>query len=212
MKTDDLIAAISADAKSAQPPISAMVWLAAGAGVIGAAVVFLSVLRIRPDIGEAVFDPSFLYKWVLTLTLLASAMVLVMQLARPQPISGNRLLLLLAPAVVLLFGVVYELITLPQPEWMPTMIGNSATACMIFIPLISALPLAAFLIALRQGAPSRPALTGAVAGLASTGIGATFYASHCTNDSPLFMAAWYVIGTAIVAGVGAALGARLLRW
>jgi hypothetical protein len=212
MKTDDLIAAISADAKSAKPPIASMVWLAAGAGVIGATVVFLSVMRIRPDIGEAVFDPSFLYKWVLTLTLLASAMVLVMQLARPQPISGNRLLLLLAPAVVLLLGVAYELTTLPQPEWMPTMIGNNAVICMIFIPLLSALPLAAFLIALRQGAPSRPALTGAVAGLASTGIGATLYASHCTNDSPLFMAAWYVIGTAVVAGAGAVLGARLLRW
>jgi hypothetical protein len=212
MKTDDLIAAISADAKSAKPPIASMVWLAAGAGVIGAAVVFLSVMQIRPDIGAAVFDPSFLYKWVLTLTLLASAMVLVMQLARPQPISGNRLLLLLAPAAVLLLGVAYELMTLPQPEWMPTMIGNSAVICMIFIPLLSALPLAAFLIALRQGAPSRPALTGAVAGLASTGIGATLYASHCTNDSTLFIAAWYVIGTAIVAGAGAALGARLLRW
>jgi hypothetical protein len=83
---------------------------------------------------------------------------------------------------------------------------------MIFIPLLSALPLTAFLIALRQGAPSRPALTGAVAGLASTGIGATLYASHCTSDSPLFMAAWYVIATAIVAVAGAVLGARLLRW
>ena len=78
--------------------------------------------------------------------------------------------------------------------------------------MLSALPLAALLFALRQGAPSRPALTGAVAGLAATGIGATFYASHCTNDSPLFMAAWYVLGTAIVAVAGALLGARLLRW
>jgi hypothetical protein len=72
--------------------------------------------------------------------------------------------------------------------------------------------LAAFLIALRQGAPSRPALTGAVAGLASTGIAATLYASHCTNDSPLFMGAWYVIGTIVVAAAGAYFGDRLLRW
>lgn len=212
MKTDDLIAAISADAKSAHPPITSIVWLAAGAGLIGAAIVFLSLLQIRPDIGEAVFDPSFLYKWVLTLTLLASAMFVVLQLARPQPISSDQLLLLLAPAAVLLAGVAYELIMLPQAEWMPTMMGNNAAACMIFIPMISALPLAAFLVALRQGAPSRPALTGAVAGLASTGIGATLYASHCTNDSPLFMAAWYVIGATVVAATGAYFGARLLRW
>ena len=63
---------------------------------------------------------------------------------------------------------------------------------MILIPMLSVLPLAALLFALRQGAPSRPALTGAVAGLAATGIGATLYASHCMDDSPLFMAAWYV--------------------
>lgn len=212
MNTDDLIAAISADAKSAKPPIASMVWVAAGAGVIGAAVVFLSLLHVRPNMGEAIFDPTFLYKWVLTLTLFASAIVLVMQLAKPQPISRDRLMLLLAPVAVLLLGVAHELITLPQSAWMPTMIGNSATACMIYIPIISALPLAAFLIALRQGAPSRPALTGAVAGLSATAIAATFYASHCTNDSPLFMAAWYVIGTAIVAAAGAVLGARLLRW
>jgi hypothetical protein len=212
MKTDDLIAAISADAKSARPPIASIVWLAAGAGLIGAAMVFFSLLQVRPNIGEAIFDPGFLYKWALTLTLLASAMFLVLQLARPQPISGDRLLLLLAPVAVLLAGVAYELVTLPQAEWMPTMMGDNAVACMIFIPLISALPLAAFLIALRQGAPSRPALTGAVAGLASTGIAATLYASHCTNDSPLFMAAWYVIGATVVAATGAYVGARLLRW
>jgi hypothetical protein len=212
MKTDDLIAAISVDAKSARPPIASIVWLAAGAGLIGAAMVFFSLLQVRPNIGEAIFDPSFLYKWVLTLTLLASAMFVVLQLARPQPISTDRLLLLLAPVAVLLAGVAYELVMLPQSAWMPTMMGNNAVACMIYIPLISALPLAAFLIALRQGAPSRPALTGAVAGLASTGIAATLYASHCTNDSPLFMGAWYVIGTIVVAAAGAYFGDRLLRW
>ena len=169
-------------------------------------------LQPRPNIAEAVTEPGFLYKWVLTLTLLASALVLMLQLARPQPLSRNGLLLLLAPVGVLALGVAYELLSLPSSDWMPTMIGTSAAACMTYIPMLSALPLAVLLLALRQGAPSRPALTGAVAGLAATGIGATFYASHCTNDSPLFMAAWYVLGTAIMAVAGAFLGARLLRW
>ena len=212
MKTYDLITAISADAKSTRPPITSVVWLAAGAGVIAAAMLFFLILQPRPNIAEAITEPSFLYKWVLTLTLLASALVLVMQLARPQPLSRNGLLLLLAPVGVLALGVAYELLTLPSSDWMPTLIGNSATACMTYIPILSALPLAALLLALRQGAPSRPTLTGAVAGLAATGIGATLYASHCTNDSPLFMAAWYVAGAAIMAVAGALLGARLLRW
>jgi hypothetical protein len=68
------------------------------------------------------------------------------------------------------------------------------------------------LLVLRQGATTRPALAGAVAGLVAAGIAATFYATHCQNDSPLFLAAWYVLATLFVAAVGAVLGTRLLRW
>ena len=46
----------------------------------------------------------------------------------------------------------------------------------------------------------------------AAGIAATFYATHCQNDSPLFLAAWYVLATLFIAGVGAVLGTRLLRW
>jgi hypothetical protein len=55
-------------------------------------------------------------------------------------------------------------------------------------------------------------LAGATAGLAAAGIGALLYASHCQDDSPLFMATWYVIATVIVALIGALLGTRFLRW
>jgi len=65
---------------------------------------------------------------------------------------------------------------------------------------------------LRQGAPTRPGLAGAVAGLAASGIAATFYASNCTDDSPLFVATWYPIATAMVVVVGYLIGTRALRW
>jgi hypothetical protein len=55
-------------------------------------------------------------------------------------------------------------------------------------------------------------LAGAVAGLAASGIAATFYASNCTDDSPLFVLLWYPIAIAIVTAVGYILGKRLLRW
>jgi hypothetical protein len=38
------------------------------------------------------------------------------------------------------------------------------------------------------------------------------YASHCTDDSPLFVATWYSIGTAVVTALGALIGARVLRF
>ncbi len=71
--------------------------------------------------------------------------------------------------------------------------------------------LAAFLVALCQAAPSFPGLTGAIAGLAASGIAATFYAANCTDDSPLFVMTWYPIAILAVAGAGYFLGARLLK-
>ena len=62
---------------------------------------------------------------------------------------------------------------------------------MMAIPLLSLPLLAGALIGLRHGAPARPAVAGAIAGMLSAGLAATLYASHCTDDSPLFVATWY---------------------
>jgi hypothetical protein len=72
--------------------------------------------------------------------------------------------------------------------------------------------LAASLIGLRHGAPTRPALEGAMAGMVSAGLAATLYASHCTDDSPLFVATWYTLSTALVTALGALVGSRVLRF
>jgi hypothetical protein len=46
----------------------------------------------------------------------------------------------------------------------------------------------------------------------SAGLAATLYASHCSDDSPLFVATWYTIATALVAAIGALAGSRMLRF
>ena len=95
---------------------------------------------------------------------------------------------------------------------MTRLVGQNSRVCMSAIPAMSLPLLAAALIALRHGAPTRPALAGAIAGLLSAGIAATFYASHCTDDSPLFVVTWYTIATALVTAVGALAGSRVLRF
>lgn len=50
------------------------------------------------------------------------------------------------------------------------------------------------------------------AGLAAGAIAAAIYAWHCPDDSPLFLATWYMIAIAGVTVGGALLGRRLLRW
>jgi hypothetical protein len=95
---------------------------------------------------------------------------------------------------------------------MPRLIGDNARACLTLIPLLAIGPLFCLLAALRHGAPSSPGLAGAVAGLAATGIAATFYAAYCTDDSPLFVMIWYSIATLIITTLGCVLGRKLLRW
>jgi hypothetical protein len=51
-----------------------------------------------------------------------------------------------------------------------------------------------------------------IAWAAAGGIAASFYAVHCTDDSPLFVATWYTIAIAGLALVGAAAADRLARW
>jgi hypothetical protein len=92
------------------------------------------------------------------------------------------------------------------------MAGSNSFMCVILIPMLSAIPFAAVLLAMRQGAPSNPKLAGAVAGLVAAGIGATLYATHCPDDSPFFVCVWYVIASGFMAMLGAAIGERFLRW
>ena len=80
------------------------------------------------------------------------------------------------------------------------------------IPTLGAGPLVMMLLALRRGAPSNPGASGALAGLAASGIAATFYATNCFDDSPLFVTVWYPLATAILLVAGYLAGLRYLRW
>jgi hypothetical protein len=51
-----------------------------------------------------------------------------------------------------------------------------------------------------------------MAGILSSGLAATLYASNCTDDSPLFVATWYTLATLIVAAIGALVGSKVLRF
>jgi hypothetical protein len=209
MRTEDLIATIAADTERAQSPARALA-LAIGGGAVAAAILFFIVLGPRPDFGHAISTLRFDFKFVVTLSLAATAFVLALRLARPET-PGNRAILLAVPALLAL-AVVLELIDVPAQDWLARWIGHNARACMVNIPFLSLVPLAAILAALRQGAVTRPRLAGAVAGLLAAGIGASFYAAHCPDDSPLFVATWYTLATLFVTGLGGFLGPRLLRW
>lgn len=212
MKTDQLIAALAADAKSSEMPIGRALLLAVTAGAVGAVLLFFVSIGPRPDLAAALETPRFLFKWVVTLTLFASAAGLVWHLARPGAVPSAWVTALVAAPLLLALASLIELARVPASAWAMEAVGKNSLVCMVLIPILSAAPLVAVILALRYGATTRPVLAGGAAGLLAAGIGTTLYATHCQDDSPLFLAVWYVIAVAIVTLLGALLGGRLLRW
>ncbi len=72
--------------------------------------------------------------------------------------------------------------------------------------------MAAILIAMRSGTPTRLAGAGAVAGLLAGAIGALAYTVACLNDGATFVALWYSAAIAVVTIGGALIGPRVLAW
>ena len=114
--------------------------------------------------------------------------------------------------VVLGAGVLAELLVIPESLWGKRLLGSNAAFCLTLIPVLAAAPLIGALLALRQGAPEHPGYAGATAGLFAGAIGAACYATHCPDDSPLFVAAWYSLAIGAVAAAGALAGRKILRW
>lgn len=213
MKTDDLIRAMVADNASVKAPISRTVWLALGAGLLLAVAHFFSLLGVRSDFAHAIMnDPRFMFKFVFTIGLAIPAALLVLRLARPDGVAGWSKWLLIVPPLLLAGAVMLEMQAVPSDHWAVSAFGSMPVACMKYIPVLSLAPFVAILFALRQGAPSRPAAAGAAAGLLSGAIGAALYATFCVDDSPMFLAIWYVAGITIVSALGAVVGSRLLKW
>lgn len=210
MDTNELIGALVAD-KHRPAPLAAFWWAALAAATVVAAIVFFATIGPRPDIEEAARSGRFLLKFAVTLTLAASAFAVVRALSRPGDRRHALACMAAAPAL-LAAAVVFELLVLPRETWANAAMGTNALVCLTYIPLIGIGPLGLFILALRHGAPTRPALAGAAAGLVAGGLAATFYAAHCTDDSPLFVAVWYTISVAMLALVGAVAGNRFARW
>ena len=212
MKTDDLINALSADAPAPDRAPRRAMMIAVGAGIVIATALLMLTLRPRPDFSTAMMTMRFDFKFVVTTLLAVTAFLVLRDMARPEVQRSRFRPALLAAPVLLLLAVGLEMMAVPRDLWMPRMIGHNMRFCTSFIPIFALGPLALMLWALRRGAPAHPARAGAVAGLVAGGIGAAFYAAHCFDDSPLFVAVWYTLAIGFVAGLGALLGSRLLRW
>jgi hypothetical protein len=212
MDTEQLIRTLAADNSHRARPVGYVLMLALLAAAPVSLIMFFGELGFRPDIMTAMHNPFFDLKFAVTLALAISSIAVALHLSRPEASLRGFGWFLLIPAGILAACIGGEMMMPQRVPMVTRLVGSNSKICMTVIPTLSLPLLVAALIGLRHGAPARPALSGAIAGLLSAGFAATLYASHCTDDSPLFVATWYTLATALVAAVGALIGSRVLKY
>lgn len=211
MKTNDLIAALSADV-AVVPAFNRILAGAIGIACAAAIAGFTLTLGPRADLVAAAGTWRFLFKLTVMLVLVATALPVLWRTGRPDADLGRWGVLPVTAPLLLAAGVGLEFLLRAPADWSTIAVGSNALLCLTAIPLLSIAPLVALLLALKRSAPARPGKAGACAGLVAAGVAATLYALHCFDDSPIFVAIWYSLGIIVVTLVAALVGLRFLRW
>jgi hypothetical protein len=210
MKTDELIASLAA--RPAPPPMRAgRLGLALLSAMVAAAALFLAVAGPRDGLPGLLMQPLIATKTLLPGLTSLIALPMLLALLRPEGGIPHPLRLALPLAVAaLLWGLGF--VTLPAAARFAEFTPFAIVECVGLILVIAVLPLWAALRLAARGAPTRPALTGAMAGLVVGSGAAAGYSFFCLQDNPLFYVTWYGTAIALTMIAGAWLGARRLRW
>lgn len=212
MKTNDLIALLATDTLQPQKPVRQQLLRQLVLGAVACSVLLVVLFGLNPHMDEMATHPAFLTKMLWLVALMGFSLYGLFRLARPGVEAGHNLwgigLSLLAMFSLGLLQFLQTDSGDQTAQWM----GGSWQVCSVSITALSLPVLGALLWALRQLAPTRPMLTGAVAGVLAGSLAASIYSLHCTETSLTFFAVWYVAGTALATALGALMGARWLRW
>jgi hypothetical protein len=212
MKTNDLIDLLASDTLQTQKPALQRLTYPLLISACVSGVLLVIYFGINPEMGQMAVHPAFLIKMLWLASLMGFSLFGLFRLSRPGIPAGHTGT-----------GLGLSLLAMVSLGWMQYLqadsgarmahwMGSSWDVCGISIAALSLPVLGALLWALRQLAPTRPALTGAVAGVLSGSLASGIYSLHCPETSFVFFAIWYTAGMALSTLMGAILGARLLRW
>ncbi|MGB6634398.1 MAG: DUF1109 domain-containing protein, partial [Bradyrhizobium sp.] len=165
METEQLIRTLAADNPHHARPVGLVLALALVAAAPVSLAIFMMGLGVRPDVMTAMHNPFFDLKFVITLALAISAIAVGLHLSRPEASLKGWGWLLLIPVGIIAAGIASEMMMPQRLPMMTRLIGNNSRVCVTAIPLLSLPLLAGALVGLRHGAPARPAVAGAMAGL-----------------------------------------------
>lgn len=173
-------------------------------------IAVVAAFGLRPDLGHALLSAGGFLKVALPVVIAVATVPVALACCRPEVRVRRWPLALLISG--LFAGLAYDLLTGSAAGRAGGWTMANQVQCIARVGALSLAPLAAVFWALREGAPTRPAAAGAVAGLMSGSLAAAAYALHCANDALPFVAASYGAAIGLVALAGAGLGARLMRW
>jgi hypothetical protein len=209
MKTGDLLAEDAAPTKA--PAFGPRLLAAAIVGAAISTAILAVWLGFRP-LTAAMHAPAFWMKGAYTSLLGVAALLASVGLARPGGRVGAALLLGIVTVAWLAMMAGHESMRAAPGDMPRLWMGVSWRLCPWRILALSAPIFAVVIWAMRRAAPTRPALAGAAAGVFAGAVGATVYGLFCQEATAAFVVAWYSLGIAACAALGAAVGARLLRW
>jgi hypothetical protein len=210
VNTEQFIQELASALPSTGPrrPWSKLAMMTAAASSITLAVILLFFAR-SPHLQHGP-TATIVFSAAAGLALAVVAFRAALQLSYPEAASGFWGFLV--PPAILLTGLGLEMARTPESSWMSRLWGEDSAACFCCVAALSLPILAAALIALRDSAPTRPWLSGAMAGLLAGGISAALYTLHCPEDSLLFVATWHVLAILAVSVGGALAAKHFLRW
>ncbi|MBW8881059.1 MAG: DUF1109 domain-containing protein [Asticcacaulis sp.] len=216
--SDAFLDNLAGDLKPVKPLRNASLWLGAAVGFVIAVAYILKFYGMRPELhglmhGVWPADPMPMLKPVLFLVTGGLAFWAVADLARPEGRLKKRFV---APVALWLAVTVVGLVSdFAGGGWQRLADGLNGGMMICYITILCggmAGLIALWRLWLRRSASSHPVALGAMAGMGTASLMAAAYALHCTMDAPVYILFVYSAAVAIISGLAALLGGRLLRW
>ncbi len=207
MNTDDLIRTLATDRETAKGRWPVSLRLMASALLSLAAVVALTavMMGVRPDLADAALTPGGAAKFIIALAFAVAACAALARAAEPGRIVRLDVIGM-ALGLALAAGALSAIVA-PGAA-----LAGSPLDCMVSILGLAIVPFMTLVVALRHGAPTSPAATGALAGIAASGIAAFGYGLSCPMDLGPYVALWYPLAIAAAGALGMMMGRRALAW
>jgi hypothetical protein len=216
VNTEQLIDLLSANLEPVSPRrLGKTLILAIVTGGAAAFALMLATVGPRPNLLSTAHLEWSAVKVLFALSVITLGAPTLLRSMRPGLENGIRWAVVLFPLVAAVVVSILMLVLDGPQSWCRMLLGAntmSSARCLICIMLFSAIPFAALMWALRDGAPTRLRVCGAIAGIVAAGVGTAAYALSCSSDTIPFVAIWYGTAITICAVVGARVGTRLLRW